>query len=108
MSPEGSCILFDIRVTHSNALLTDCLSSSCVCTLLRLAVPHLPYVNLLPTSSELTTPLLFTPQERELISGSNLDHAASDREKLWRAEWKAAKVVVCKGELGGLREAFNW
>ena len=73
-----------------------------------LKLPHLPYINILPGRADLLTPLLWSQQERSLLEGSNLYHAITERENLWKTEWQAARKVVCTGELEESREVFSW
>lgn len=60
------------------------LTSSANLTELNLA--HEPYVSALPEPASIRTPLYFTPQERALLQGTNLDGATRDREQLWQRE----------------------
>ncbi|GAA5880500.1 hypothetical protein JCM3774_000629 [Rhodotorula dairenensis] len=52
----------------------------------QLHLAHEPYVSALPNPSSLRTPLYFTPRERALLRGTNLDGATSDRERQWQRE----------------------
>lgn len=69
-------------------LVLHLLPESVVSLLPDLRLDHRPYVELLPTPDSFRTTLYFSPQERELLRGSNLFGATEDREKIWDAEWR--------------------
>ncbi|GAA5916508.1 SET domain-containing protein [Sporobolomyces salmoneus] len=54
----------------------------------KLRLDHGPYVSNLPKADSFRTTLFFTPQERELLRGSNLYGATEDRERMWKEEWQ--------------------
>jgi hypothetical protein len=53
-----------------------------------LTLSHQAYVDNLPKPDSFRTTLYFTPQERELLVGSNLYGATIDRERTWKEEWQ--------------------
>ncbi|KAI0752124.1 SET domain-containing protein [Fomes fomentarius] len=68
---------------------------------------HAPYIDTLPTSDKLRTPLHFTDTELQAFQGSNLHGATLDRRQTWEAEWQECKVVVdaANAAWGG---GFTW
>ncbi|WWC58388.1 uncharacterized protein I303_100928 [Kwoniella dejecticola CBS 10117] len=58
------------------------------------ALAHLPYLESLPHSSSLTTPLYYTADELELLKGSSLYGAVEARKAEWRAESDAIRHVL--------------
>lgn len=68
-------------------------------------LPHATYVSSLPcpTTSPILTPLYWNSAEQHLINGTNLDYAANEMEKKWRAEYEQARESVCQGGLEGLK-----
>lgn len=54
---------------------------------------HQPYIDFLPDSSELLTPLHFSPAELALLNGTNLLGATLDRRKEWEAEWREVRDI---------------
>ncbi len=55
---------------------------------------HYPYINTLPSSKELWTPLYFTELELEAFKGSSLYHATIDRRNILKEEWKQCQSVL--------------
>ncbi|WVQ97119.1 hypothetical protein IAU59_004229 [Kwoniella sp. CBS 9459] len=58
------------------------------------SLAHKIYLDSLPSSSDLSTPLYFTDPELELLNGSNLLGAVEDRKREWRAESDAVRTVL--------------
>ncbi|KAI0351679.1 SET domain-containing protein [Trametes cingulata] len=58
------------------------------------ALRHGPYIDTLPSSDKLRTPLHFTSVELEAFRGSNLYGAALDRRRDWENEWEQCKSLV--------------
>ncbi|WWD17987.1 hypothetical protein CI109_102433 [Kwoniella shandongensis] len=58
------------------------------------ALAHLTYLDSLPNSSDLTTPLYFSDAELGLLSGSNLLGAVEDRKREWKAESEVVRSVL--------------
>lgn len=58
------------------------------------ALAHGPYIAALPATSELTTPLYFSADERRLLAATNLAGAVADREAEWTAESEAVRAVL--------------
>ena len=54
---------------------------------------HQPYIDSLPDSSELLTPLHFTPAELALLNGTNLLGATLDRRQEWETEWREVRDI---------------
>ncbi|GEM06633.1 lysine methyltransferase [Rhodotorula toruloides] len=71
----------------------------------RLDLQHQPYVDFLPISEGLRTPLYFTPAERELLRGTNLYGAMQEREDDWKAEWREVTSWVSDEEV---RKELTW
>ncbi|KAI9571841.1 hypothetical protein HD554DRAFT_2069851 [Boletus coccyginus] len=71
------------------------------------ALRHFPYIQCLPRAANLLTPLHFTTTEREILRGTNLYGATSDRERDLRTEW-----VQCWSLVHGVNptwaDAFTW
>ncbi|GAA5890206.1 hypothetical protein JCM5296_002850 [Sporobolomyces johnsonii] len=53
-----------------------------------LELEHRVYVENLPAGEAMRTTLYFSPEERELLRGSNLYGATEERERGWRDEWE--------------------
>ncbi|GAA5858413.1 hypothetical protein JCM1840_001192 [Sporobolomyces johnsonii] len=53
-----------------------------------LKLEHRVYVENLPAGEAMRTTLYFSPEERELLRGSNLYGATEERERGWRDEWE--------------------
>ncbi|BGO90464.1 hypothetical protein NBRC10512_004730 [Rhodotorula toruloides] len=70
-----------------------------------LDLQHQPYVDFLPKSEAMRTPLYFTPAERELLRGTNLYGAAQEREDDWKAEWREVTSWVTDEEV---RRELTW
>ena len=68
---------------------------------------HRHYLDTLPKSESLRTPLHFTPSELELFKGSNIYGAALDREREWKTEWNQCREEVSKFNTY-LGERFTW
>ncbi|KIK04725.1 hypothetical protein K443DRAFT_646536 [Laccaria amethystina LaAM-08-1] len=68
---------------------------------------HYPYLNTLPCSEKLLTPLHFTSEEMQLFKGTNLYGATLDRERDWRTEWADCldKVTQANQDWG---KSFTW
>ncbi|EGO02860.1 hypothetical protein SERLA73DRAFT_165797 [Serpula lacrymans var. lacrymans S7.3] len=62
---------------------------------------HTHYLNTLPSSNDLRTPLHFTSDELDAFNGTNLYGATVDRECSWRSEWQA-----CKTDISSNRENY--
>ncbi|GJJ14922.1 hypothetical protein Clacol_009192 [Clathrus columnatus] len=68
---------------------------------------HLPYLNTLPSISELRTSLHFNETELNLLRGSNLYGATLDRKKDWEAEWTEARQYMSTFHRDW-HDAFTW
>lgn len=68
---------------------------------------HREYLDTLPTSGSLRTPLHFTPSELELFKGTNIYGATLDREREWKTEWNQCRDEVSKFS-AHLGELFTW
>jgi len=55
---------------------------------------HIPYLSSLPVDDELLTPLYFTPDELELLSGTNMYGAVLDKRKELEAEFRAVQGIL--------------
>ncbi|KXN92314.1 Ribosomal N-lysine methyltransferase set10 [Leucoagaricus sp. SymC.cos] len=55
---------------------------------------HYPYLDTLPPSDSLRTPLHFTEKELEAFKGSNVYQATIDRRREWNEEWRRCQSVV--------------
>ncbi|KZV95775.1 SET domain-containing protein [Exidia glandulosa HHB12029] len=66
---------------------------------------HAPYVDSLPDRSLLRTPLHFTPEERQLLTGTNMVAATAEREQAWREEW--ARCCAAFADVAWAN-AFTW
>ncbi|GAA6005800.1 hypothetical protein JCM11491_004015 [Sporobolomyces phaffii] len=71
-----------------------------------LNLQHQPYVSTLPTAATMRTTLYFTPQERELLRGSNLFGATEDRERIWQEEWREVTEFWIPDEQ--VRKELTW
>ncbi|WVW82084.1 hypothetical protein I302_104089 [Kwoniella bestiolae CBS 10118] len=58
------------------------------------ALQHLPYLDALPPSSTLTTPLYFSEGEVELLKGSTLYGGVKARKEEWKAECEVVRKVL--------------
>lgn len=69
------------------------------------AFNYLPYIALLPRES--LSPIYFSPEELELLRGTNLYLAVRDRHAQWQQEWKRSKEWL---ELVNIKwaEQFTW
>ncbi|KAH9983192.1 hypothetical protein BJV74DRAFT_851425 [Russula compacta] len=63
---------------------------------------HAPYLDTLPSPSQLRTPLHFTGEELSALRGTNLYGATIDRRQVWEAEWEqcCADVSAVNAEWG--------
>lgn len=52
---------------------------------------HRPYLDTLPSTEKLRTPLHFTHDELEAFRGSNLYGATLDRQREWQEEWNRCR-----------------
>ncbi|TKA58291.1 hypothetical protein B0A53_00028 [Rhodotorula sp. CCFEE 5036] len=71
-----------------------------------LALTHAPYISALPSPSSIRTPLYFSPAERALLEGTNLDGATRDREQLWQNE--RAQVLARLRAAEEVKHAITW
>ena len=71
-----------------------------------LALTHEPYISALPSPSSIRTPLYFSPAERALLRGTNLDGATRDREQLWQTERAQALARLRAPE--EVKNAITW
>ncbi|KAI0306871.1 hypothetical protein B0F90DRAFT_1622711 [Multifurca ochricompacta] len=55
---------------------------------------HSPYLNTLPSSNQLKTPLHFTSEEFDALKGTNLYGATIDRRRGWEVEWEQCLADV--------------
>ncbi|GAA5958701.1 hypothetical protein JCM3765_006008 [Sporobolomyces pararoseus] len=83
-------------------LLTPSLASS----LSDLHLFHQPYVQNLPKSDSFRTTLYFSPQERQLLLGSNLYGATEDRERIWKEEWQEVTEKWIKDDR--VKKELSW
>ncbi|CED85624.1 N-methyltransferase [Phaffia rhodozyma] len=65
---------------------------------------HAPYIEALPTATEMTTPLWFTPEEMELLRGTSVFGATADLRCQWEEEWKSVGTLLDLTEADG----FTW
>jgi len=65
---------------------------------------HRAYVNNLPSSETLLTPLYFNEDEKELFRHTNLYVAAQRQEALWKAEWED----ICRTVPSAIAEQLQW
>ncbi|BGP14819.1 hypothetical protein JCM10213v2_002774 [Rhodosporidiobolus nylandii] len=70
-----------------------------------LDLQHNVYVDSLPRSPTMRTPLYFSAAERELLRGSNLYGATEDRERGWKEEWEEVRSWVTDEQV---REELSW
>ncbi|TFK64049.1 SET domain-containing protein [Pluteus cervinus] len=68
---------------------------------------HFRYMDILPASDKLRTPLHFTRQELDLFRGTNLYGATLDREREWKAEWRECEELV-RTVNPAWGEAYTW
>ncbi|PPQ70443.1 hypothetical protein CVT26_013937 [Gymnopilus dilepis] len=68
---------------------------------------HFPYLNTLPSSEKLRTPLHFTPTELDLFKGTNLYGATQDREREWKSEWEQCQAAVSQVN-NGWGDLLTW
>lgn len=63
---------------------------------------HSPYLDTLPSSDRLRTPLHFSTEELDALKGTNLYGATIDRRRVWEAEWEQclADVATVNAEWG--------
>lgn len=68
---------------------------------------HWPYIELLPDSSKLFTPLFFTISEQQAFVGTNMHSAMVERYNAWQIEWKHCQAFISakRVEWG---EQFTW
>lgn len=71
-----------------------------------LALTHEPYISALPSPSSIRTPLYFSPAERALLRGTNLDGATRDRQELWQNE--RAQVLARLRAPQEVKNAIMW
>ncbi|KZV75122.1 SET domain-containing protein [Peniophora sp. CONT] len=68
---------------------------------------HKPYIDTLPRTTLLRTPLHFTNDEMEALRGTNMYGATADRRQTWQDEW-----VKCQGDVARFNvewaEHLNW
>lgn len=55
---------------------------------------HAPYLNTLPSPSQLRTTLHFTEAELDALRGTNLYGATLDRRQVWKAEWEECRADI--------------
>ncbi|WWC66594.1 uncharacterized protein I206_100497 [Kwoniella pini CBS 10737] len=58
------------------------------------ALAHSPYIEALPSTSNLTTPLYFSSAELDLLKGSTMYQAVNARKQEWKAESDAIRSVL--------------
>ncbi|KJA29790.1 hypothetical protein HYPSUDRAFT_126849 [Hypholoma sublateritium FD-334 SS-4] len=68
---------------------------------------HREYLDTLPTSASLRTPLHFTPSELELFKGTNIYGATLDRDREWKTEWNQCRDEISRFDKN-LGERFTW
>ncbi|KAF8914232.1 hypothetical protein CPB84DRAFT_1758768, partial [Gymnopilus junonius] len=73
----------------------------------RRVLAHFPYLDTLPPSEKLRTPLHFSPPELDLFRGTNLYGATADRERDWENEW-AQCLSALKQLNTPWNELFTW
>lgn len=68
---------------------------------------HTPYLNTLPSPSQLRTTLHFTQAELDALRGTNLYGATLDRRQVWETEWEEcrADISAVNAEWG---KEFTW
>ncbi|KAH6915082.1 SET domain protein [Coprinopsis sp. MPI-PUGE-AT-0042] len=55
---------------------------------------HKPYLDTLPSTDLLSTPLFFTSEELERFKGTNLYGATQDRYRDWQSEWDQCREAM--------------
>ena len=70
---------------------------------------HSHYINSLPSTSSLLTPLHFTTPELDLLKGTNLAGAVEDQRRTWQEESEIVRQVLRLDKLTWwvLHEAMN-
>ena len=68
---------------------------------------HAPYLKTLPSEDKLRTPLYFSSDELELLSGTNMYGATLDRKHDWQAEWEGCRVSIAAHN-EGWATCFTW
>lgn len=68
---------------------------------------HEIYLDTLPTSEQLRTPLHFTASELDIFKGTNLYGATLDRDRLWRIEWTACQSLIRRAN-ANWASLFTW
>ena len=53
-----------------------------------------PYIDCLPPSEALTTPLYYTEEDLRWLEGTNVANATRERRQAWQEEWEAACSVL--------------
>ena len=68
---------------------------------------HTPYLDTLPSPSQLRTALHFTETELDALRGTNIYGATLDRRQVWEAEWEEcrADISAVNAEWG---KEFTW
>ncbi|KEI38998.1 uncharacterized protein L969DRAFT_88387 [Mixia osmundae IAM 14324] len=66
---------------------------------------HQAYVDTLPPRSAMRTPLWFNPAEVQLLQGTNLAGAVTDRQRDWQLEWMT--VLRRAGQSGLFKASFE-
>lgn len=69
---------------------------------------HRPYVDMLPNTSTLRTPLYFTPEEMELFRGTNIYAATIEQRLKWEEEWKGVVAAMSSAGSKKIAEEFTW
>lgn len=111
-SPEGGASSSSRKNRQPNHellvlyLVLHLLPPSLVSSFPDLQLDHQPYVQNLPTSDSFRTTLYFSPQERQLLLGSNLYGATEDRERVWKEEWQEVTESWTKDER--VKEELSW
>ncbi|GAA6008631.1 hypothetical protein JCM10207_007185 [Rhodosporidiobolus poonsookiae] len=73
-----------------------------------LDLQHRVYVDHLPSAASMRSTLYFSPDERELLRGSNLFGATEERERGWREELEEVKTWVLDEEVRGELSWERW
>jgi hypothetical protein len=68
---------------------------------------HAPYLNTLPSPSQLRTTLHFTEAELDALRGTNLYGATLERRQVWEAEWEQCRADISAVDTEWGKE-FTW
>lgn len=93
---------FEVRSSYRSYL--HIIPNLLICRHPEFELNHQPYIDSLPDSSSLRTPLHFTEAELAVSMGSNLYGATIERENEWRNEWTQCHSAFST-EFG---DAFSW